>query len=113
MDEQLNGDMTTGRQDAAALVDEIATLTFQGVDVQVNRTYARSWDGIYAASRMGSTQLSPSDRFFATIDYFSHACPNASEVAAALAEARPGTEVTGNDVLEFLSEAIKKGVPKN
>lgn len=107
----MQDEATTGA--AAAPEHELATHVRDGVEVTLDMTYARSWDGVRAAARMRSTELTETDRFLATIGYYERVCPNIDEVARALQEARPGEEVTGNDVMAFVAGAVKKGTPKN
>lgn len=99
--------------DAAEPAHELATRELEGVEVTLDLTYARSWDGIAAAARMRAGDLPEADRFLATVDYYERVCPNIGEVAAALQAARPDAEVTGNDVMSFVALAIREGTPKN
>lgn len=92
---------------------ELVTRERDGVEVTLDLTYARSWDGIAAAARMKAGDLPEADRFLATVDYYERVCPNIGDVAAALQAARHDAEVTGNDVMMFVALAIREGTPKN
>lgn len=92
---------------------EVATIMHEGIEVLIDRTYARSWDGLVAAADMQRTDLTPAQRYVTQIGYYRAVCPNMGDVVAALAAARPGEEVTGNDAMAFVAEAVKADMPKN
>ena len=91
----------------------LETRTHEGIDVTLDVTYARSWEGLAEAARMQSGDLSTGERFLATIGYYGHVCPNIDDVVAALRAARPGEEVTGSDVIQFVASAFREATPKN
>ena len=101
------------KPDAVAAEHEVATITHEGIDVLIDRTYVRSWEGLVAAADMQRTDLTQAQRYVAQIGYYRGACPNMGEVVAALKAARPGEEVTGNDAMAFVAEAVRADTPKN
>ena len=105
--------MADAKGAASELAHEVATITHEGVEVLIDRTYVRSWDGLVAAADMQRADLTPAQRYVTQIGYYRSACPNMGEVVAALAAARPGEEVTGNDAMAFVAEAVKADTPKN
>jgi len=96
-----------------AAAHDVATIEHEGIAVQLDRTYVRSWPGLVAAADMQRQDLTMAQRFVAQITYYRGACPNIDEVTAALVAARPGEEVTGNDVMAFVAEAVRGDTPKN
>lgn len=84
---------------------EISTCVKDGIEVQVDLTWCRSWPGIDAAAAMGDKKASDAERLLATGNYYRHACPNIDEVSEALDAAREG-EVTANDVMQFVAAAV-------
>lgn len=98
---------------AAGAPHEVVTKVHEGIEVKIDRTYVRSWPGLVAAADMQRKDLAMAERFVAQIRYYQGACPNIDEVTAALAEARPGQEVSGSDVMEFISAAVRSDTPKN
>lgn len=99
--------------EGTGVAHEVATITHEGVEVLIDRTYVRSWEGLVAAADMQRGDLSPAQRYVAQISYYQGACPNMAEVVAALSAARPGEEVSGNDAMAFVAQAVKADTPKN
>lgn len=92
---------------------EVVSREHDGIVVQIDRTYARSWEGLVAAADMVRGDLDMTQRFVAQIRYYKGACPNIDEVTAALQAARPDEEVSGADVMAFVAEAVRADTPKN
>lgn len=92
---------------------DVVTKVHEGIEVQIDRTYVRSWPGLVAAADMQRKDLEMAQRFLAQISYYQGACPNIDEVTASLIAARPGEEVSGNDVMEFIAAAVREDTPKN
>lgn len=92
---------------------DVTSIEVDGITVEIDQAYVRSWPGLDAAARMQDESLTQTERFVATVRYYSGVCPNINDVLAALREARPDEEVTGSDVMEFVARAIRESTPKN
>jgi len=92
---------------------EVHRIERDGVAIDIDRTWVRSWDGLDAAAAMQDESMTVSERFLATVDYYRHACPNVRDVEAALRARSDGAEVTGADVMAFIGAAIREDTPKN
>ena len=88
---------------------DVKTVEVDGVRVQVNMSYVRSWEGVMQAKRMQDTSKSEQDRFWAMVEYYDRVCPNASEVAGALG----GESVDVSAVFAAINRAVKAATPKN
>lgn len=91
---------------AARKPNTIVTVEKDGIEVQVDTSYAKTWEGVHAMKRMRDTSLSEADRFFEVVDYYDHVVANADEVAAKLGG-------DANAIYEFLGEAVQEATPKN
>ncbi len=91
---------------------EIVTREVDGISVEIDLTYLRSWEGISDAARMGNDKASEVERFVSMGRYYQGACPNVDDVAAQLSE-QSDEEVAATDVMYFLARAIKDATPKN
>ena len=87
--------------------EHIVTVERDGITVQVDTFYAKTWEGVHHLKRMRDTSLSNDERFFAMVDYYDKVVVNADEVAEALG----GVDV--NVIYEFMGEAVKEATPKN
>lgn len=96
----------------AVAAQDVVTIEREGIPVEVDLSYMRSWEGIVRAADMQSPRLDEMQRFVAVVDYYQGACPNIDEVDGALRE-RGGGTVTANDVMEFVGAAIREATPKN
>ncbi|MBQ9003118.1 MAG: hypothetical protein IJ087_14805 [Eggerthellaceae bacterium] len=79
-----------------------------GIAVQVDMTYLRSWPGIRQAARMQSPDRDEAERLVAMVAYYERAIPNIDDVSDALGESAPANEVLG-----FLARAVRSATPKN
>lgn len=77
-----------------------------GIEVQVDTSYARTWEGVHHLKRLRDTSLSEQDRFFEMVDYYDRVVVNADEVAGIL-----GGDVDA--IYGLLGEAVKEATPKN
>jgi len=87
--------------------DPIVTVVKDGIEVKVDTSYSKTWDGVHHMRRMRDTSLSDTDRFFEVVDYYDRVVVNADEVAAAL-----GTDDV-NAIYEFMGDAVQEATPKN
>lgn len=94
------------------LKHEVTTAEVDGIEVAVDLTWCRSWEGIAAISRMERKGLTDAERLVTTVDYYLNACPNIDEVSEAL-QARSESEVTAADVMAFVAGAVREVTPKN
>ena len=85
----------------------VTAVEVDGVGIEVDMAYIRSWAGVVQAGRMASSQLSDTDRFLAMVGYYESAIANIDEVTEAVG-GRPADEV-----FALLSEAVKEATPKN
>lgn len=88
---------------------EVAVVVHDGIEVQIDLSYIKSWPGVKLAASMASPKRSETERFLAMVEYYELAVPNVDEVSEALG----GTSVDVGSVLEFLSAAVKEATPKN
>ena len=88
---------------------DVKTVAVNGVDVMVNLSYVRSWEGVIQIKRMQDSSQSEQDRFWAMVEYYDHVCPNAADVAKALG----GEAVEVSVVFSTISSAVKAVSPKN
>ena len=84
----------------------IVTVELDGIEVKVDTSYAKTWEGVHHMKRMRDTSLSETDRFFEVVDYYDHVVANADEVAEKL-----GGDVDA--IYEFLGKAVQEATPKN
>ena len=99
---------------AATVIDgdpghEVVTVELDGIEVQVDFSYIKSWPGVKLAASMASASKSETDKFLAMVEYYELAVPNVDAVAEALG----GTSVDAGAVFEFLSAAVSEATPKN
>lgn len=87
--------------------ENIKTVTVKGVDVDIDLGYARSWAGIRAAARTGSSELNEGGRFQALLDYYDRIVANMDEIDEKMRDAE------GSEVIALLGEAVRKATPKN
>lgn len=90
----------------------VVTIERDGIAVQVDVSYMRSWPGIVRAADMQSERLGDTERMLAMVDYYRHACPNIDEVDEAM-RAASDDDVTANDVMVLVSQAVAEATPKN
>lgn len=84
---------------------EVKVYVQDGIKVKLDLSWCRSWEGIALAARMSDEKEPDGERLMATGNYYSKACPNIDEVAAAL-DSRSDDEVTANDVMTFVTRAV-------
>lgn len=87
--------------------DGIVTVELEGVEVQVDTSYTRTWEGVHHLRRMRDTSLSDDDRFFEVVDYYDRVVVNADEVAEKLGG------VDANAIYDFMGKAVREAAPKN
>jgi hypothetical protein len=104
--------MSNADELAVVQPQDVVTVEREGIAVEVDLSYMRSWEGIVRAADMQSERLDEMQRFVAVVEYYRGACPNIDEVDGALRE-RNGGSITANDVMEFVGAAIKEATPKN
>ena len=85
----------------------VVTVEVRGIAVQVDTSYARTWDGVHHLKRMRDASLSEQDRFFEMVDYYDRIVVNADEVVEKLGTADVDA------VYGLLGEAVKEATPKN
>ena len=88
---------------------DVKTVDVDGVAVQVNMSYVRSWDGVMQARRMQDDSRSADEKFWAMVEYYDHVCPNAADVAVALG----GELADVGAVFGAINRAVKAATPKN
>lgn len=91
---------------AAKKASPVITVELDGIEVKVDTSYAKTWEGVHHMKRMRDTSLSEADRFFEVVDYYDRVVVNADEVAKAR-----GGDI--DSIYEFLGEAVKEATPKN
>lgn len=92
---------------AAKKPSPIVTVEKDGIEVKVDTSYAKTWEGVHHLKRMRDTSLSEQDRFFEVVGYYDRVVVNADDVAAALGN------VDVDAIYEFMGEAVKEATPKN
>lgn len=97
---------------ASSTKDKVVTVKRDGINVDIDLAYMRSWEGLVVAADMQSSRLDDGAKFLATVEYYRTACPNIDEVNAAL-KAATKDEVTAADVIAFVAECVKEATPKN
>ena len=85
----------------------IVSVERDGIEVKVDTSYAKTWEGVHHLKRMRDTSISESDRFFEVVDYYDRVVVNADEVAAALGD------VGVDAIYSFMGEAVQEATPKN
>lgn len=83
-----------------------------GIEVDVDLAFARTWQGVVLAADMQSERLGEAQRFVAMVDYYRHICPNIDDVDAALSD-REGAPVEVGELMQFVAEAVREATPKN
>ena len=103
--------------DKRAAGRDVARFERDGIEVEADRTYMRSWPGVQAVSRLRDEGMAEGERFLLLADYCSAACPNIDDVAAELerraSEEEPPREVTAADVMAFAFGVLNDNTPKN
>lgn len=84
----------------------VVSVVRDGIEVKVDTSYAKTWEGVHHLKRMRDTSIPEADRFFEVVDYYDRVVVNADEVAEALGG-------NANTVFEFLEGAVKDANPKN
>lgn len=92
---------------AAKKQSPIVTVEKDGIEVKVDTSYAKTWEGVHQMKRMRDTSLDETDRFFEVVDYYDRVVVNADEVAAALGD------IGVDAIYDFMGEAVKAATPKN
>lgn len=90
----------------------VVTVERDGIDVEVDVAFARTWKGVVLAADMQSERLGETQRFVAMVEYYRCICPNIDDVDAALSE-RNGGAVEVGDLMQFVAEAVREATPKN
>ena len=85
----------------------LATVTVDGIEVQVDTAYIESWEGVLKNARMQSDELSPSEKVIAITEFYAGAVANVDEITREMG-GRPFVEVIG-----VLSKAVLEATPKN
>jgi len=85
----------------------IKKVKVDGVEIAVDLAYMQSWAGVKCAARMQSDTRSDAEKLGDMIAYYEAIIPNLADVEAA----RP--DATASEMIELLSEAVSKAVPKN
>ncbi len=86
---------------------EVCTVKLEGIEVQVNLQFIKSWEGIRLSAHMQSPEKSVEDKLLDVVAYYERAVANMDEVSEKLGD-RPADEV-----LKFVGKAIKEATPKN
>lgn len=92
---------------AAKKQNPIVIVELDGIEVKVDTSYAKTWEGVHHMKRMRDTSLSETDRFFEVVDYYDRVVANADEVAEKLGDADV------NAIYEFMGKAVQEATPKN
>ncbi len=87
---------------------DLVEIVRDGITVQVDAGYMKSWQGIRQAARMSSSQASDLEKLAAVVEYYERAVPNVDDVALQLGEG-----ASARDVLGFLRAAVEEAMPKN
>lgn len=93
---------------AAADEAAVKAVEIDGVEVEVDLVYMRSWAGVRQAALTQSSELNEGQRMAAMVEYYEHAVPNIDDVAAAVGESAPL-----DAVVAVVNRAIREATPKN
>lgn len=91
---------------------QTVTVERDGINVEVDLSFMRSWRGIALASDMQSDRLDDVGKLSAMVEYYRGACPNIGDVDDALCE-KAGEHVPADEVMKFVAEAVREATPKN
>ena len=90
----------------------VATIERDGISVEVDLGFMRSWKGVVLAADMQSSRLDDAARLSVTVSYYREVCPNIDDVDEALRAASDGP-VEAGDVMQFVAECVREATPKN
>ena len=83
------------------------TVDVDGLSVDVDLAYTRSWAGVRQAARMVSSQLDDTAKFVAMVEYYESAIANMDEVTEAIGSSE------ADKAFQVFADAVKKATPKN
>ena len=91
---------------------QTVTVERDGISVEVDLAFMRTWQGVALAADMQSKRLDDGQRLAATVAYYRAVCPNIDEVDEAMAEAS-GAPVEAGDLMQLVAECVREATPKN
>lgn len=87
--------------------ENIKKVKVRGVEIAVDLDYMQSWAGVRLAARMQSNERTEAEKLTDIIAYYEAMVPNLADVEAKMPKA------SASEMIELLSEAVEKAVPKN
>ena len=90
------------------MAEEVVKVDVDGIAVDVDVAYARSWKAIKCLSRAHDTTRSTGERALYMVEYCDHACPNSDEVFDEVA--RRALADGGGDPHALIVQTIQKAV---
>lgn len=92
---------------------DIRTVEVEGITVEIDVSYAKSWPGLILASRLRADDIETGEKAMAMVEYYDRACPNIKSVWQALDTDDADVEDVNMRIAQLVSEAVKIAAGKN